>query len=419
MTPSPSHRDFRWYLLSQTTAALGEVFTGAATSIVAVQVLHATAAEVGVLAASATLPAVLIGPVAGVLADRARRPRRLLIIGDLVNAVAVAGAAAGLLLGVATLGWLIALNVLLGSTMGVMHTVYFAHLNALGIDGLAKSRARLQRNEYLAASVAGAAAAPSIAAFGGPTAYLLDAVARLVSAGALSAIGTPDRNPAHADEPANRMGFGASMAEGLRAMRDTVVLRRLAILAFFVQLGFSGGTALYALFVLRTLGVPTAWYGVPSLCAMLLGVVGSVLAPRLLDRGWTTRRMLAVGYVGIAVSGLAIPLAAGPVWLCVIVLACGLAARSLFGAISNIGLVGVMTDEVGDHLFGRVSATLGTLITSGSAIAALLAGWLGTTIGVRTAVLLCSLLVLVSVLTLIPLVRRSPTAVEREPVVAR
>jgi MFS family permease len=399
-----ARKDFRWYLVSQTTAAFGSVFTGAATSVVAVQVLRASPADIGLLVGSATLPALVLGPFAGVLADVVRRPRRVLIAGDLLNAVVIAALAVGLLTGTATLGWLVVLNVLLGATNTVTHTVYFAHLNALGVDGLARSRANLQRNEYLAAGFAGSSAAPTVAAFGGPTAYLLDAVARLVSAGALTAIAAPDRNPAHGDDP-DRKPFRAALVEGLRVIRESPAIRRITVAAFLIQFGFDGGATLYALFVLRTLDVPVYLFGVPSLAALLLGAAGSVLAPKLLDRGWNSRRLMVVGYLGIAVFGLAVPLAGGPLWLAVAVVAASLAARSMAGAISNIGLVGVISEEIGDDVFGRVSATLDTAITAGGLLAAGAAGWLGSVLDVRTAMIVFALVVIIAVTLVFPLAR--------------
>ncbi len=408
-TPSGARRDFRLYQLSQTTAAFGSVFLGTATSVIAVQFLEATPAQIGLLATTAALPGVLFGPIGGVIADRVRRPRRLLVVGDVAAAVAIAVVAAGLLAGVASIAWLVVLAAALGCVNAVCRTVYFTHLNALQFDGLARSRARLQSGEYLAGAAAGATAAPAISAVGGPAAYLLDAVARIVSAVTLLGISTPDRNPAHDDATAAASGpraFLASMRDGVRAIVDSPTLRPIAVLALFAQLGHTGAATLYALFVLGELGVPTVLYGIPATCAMVCSVAGSVLAPTLMDRGWSSRRMLVAGYGSLATAALVLPLVPPGPAVAVPVLAVAMGVSAFAGALSNIGLVGVMTDAAGEELFGRVSAGLGTVIAAGSALAGVLAGQLGELLGVRAAIGACALLMGVAIAVGLPAVLR-------------
>src|SRR5438132_12153958 len=76
------HADFMKLWIGQTISRLGSALSRLALPLIAAITLHATPAEMGLLAAVGTAPSLLVGLVAGVWGDRYRR-RTLLIAGDL------------------------------------------------------------------------------------------------------------------------------------------------------------------------------------------------------------------------------------------------------------------------------------------------------------------------------------------------
>jgi MFS family permease len=80
------HADFMKLWVGQTISLGGSALTGLALPLLAALTLHATAAEMGLLAAVGTAPSLVVGLVAGVWVDR-YRCRPLLIAGDLSRAL--------------------------------------------------------------------------------------------------------------------------------------------------------------------------------------------------------------------------------------------------------------------------------------------------------------------------------------------
>src|SRR4051812_49785479 len=78
--------DFRNLWAGQTVSLFGDQVTLIALPLAAVFVLDAGAAEMGYLTAAALLPHLLFSLPAGVLLERARRPRWLMIGADLLRA---------------------------------------------------------------------------------------------------------------------------------------------------------------------------------------------------------------------------------------------------------------------------------------------------------------------------------------------
>src|SRR6185369_8966034 len=82
-------RSFRNLWLGTTISAFGSEISGVAIPLTAVLLLGATSAQMGVLRAAGTCPALLFGFVAGVWIDRLRR-RPILIVADIGRAVLLA-----------------------------------------------------------------------------------------------------------------------------------------------------------------------------------------------------------------------------------------------------------------------------------------------------------------------------------------
>jgi MFS family permease len=114
-----SHRDFVRFWAGQTISQFGTQVTVLAFPTVAILVLHATAFQVGLLAAFEFLAFPVLGLFAGVTADRVRR-RPILIASDLGRAVALASIPAAAYFGALTMYQMYAVALLVG-----VFTVFF------------------------------------------------------------------------------------------------------------------------------------------------------------------------------------------------------------------------------------------------------------------------------------------------------
>jgi MFS family permease len=384
-----TRRDFHRYLWGSGTSTFGTMFTGVATSALAVNTFHVSGIGAGVLRMAGTLPVLLIAPVAGTMVDRLPWPRRVLIAAELCAAAAVGLFALGLAAGVTSFALLLALTAVLGATTTVAASAFFTHLNSLRPRHLAQARAKMQTVDSVVGVGASAGAGPLIAAFGPLVALVTDAVSYLLSAGALRSISAPDHNPAR-DPGSAATPIRRDLAEGVQVLLRSR-LRPIVGYMLLAQAAFTGVAALKAIFILRTLDIPLYLYGVPAIGAMAFGVLGSVLAGRMIGAGRSPGRCTLGWWLGSAVSLLILPAAAGPLPALLGTATLSLSVMSLCGSAANITLVALFSESVPERAMGRVNASLMVLGSLATLIGAPVAGEVADLLGVRTALLLCGL----------------------------
>ncbi|GGQ88058.1 MFS transporter [Kitasatospora griseola] len=378
-------RDLTLYWWGQTASTVGSLFTAVALPVVAVVHLDASPGQISLIGAAATLPALLFGLPAGVLADRIARPRRALILLDTISALAIAVVAAGLAGDVVSIPWLIALALVSGSVSVVTEVVYFLHLNqVVEAGGLTKARARLQSGQFGAGLIGRLAAGPAIVAFGTATALAIDAVSYLLSAAVLLAM-----RPAAPLERIPRSGRTTFLRDALAGGRILFGNRfyRALMLLLTVPIFTGAGTgALGGIYLLHTLRVPTGVYGLVGMVAGLLGLLGSTLAGRILSPHRDARRVIVLCYAASSLCALLYPAAGGPLPLALVVAGLGIGVPALFGAVSNVALSPVLVAETSEEALGRVTATLHVYAGALGLLGALAGGLLGDRLGVRPAI---------------------------------
>lgn len=419
--PAPAHtarsrRDFRLYLSAHAGTTFGSVFTGVAVAAIAVELFGVSGGQAGQLAAGSALPALVVAPLAGLLADRATRPRLVLMVTDLAAALIVGSTALAVATGMAGFGWLLAMTVALGCLAAVTQTLFLTHLNSLRTRELHVGRAHLQTASYLSSLSANAVAGPIIAALGPVIALAGDAVSYLGSAAALRSIAAPDHNPAHTGSSPDRAGRGIrpALADILAGFRILARRNLRPILAYSLvaQSAFAGIGALRALYLLQTLDIPLYLYSVPGFAAAALAAAGSVVASRVLRAGRSPARFAAACWSLGALLALVLPAAGGPTMVTLIVASAGLAIPVMCYSAANIAVVALFSAEVPDGALGRVSAAVMMVATATAAAGALTAGYAADVFGVRPTVAGCTVAGVTGLLLLRPLLRR------RQPVTA-
>ncbi|WP_424210949.1 MFS transporter [Streptomyces sp. BI20] len=233
----------------------------------------------GTVLACYGIPRVVTIPLGGVIADRFGG-RRVMLVADVVRAVAVGLLAALTLTGTPTLAQLAPIAVVLGSCSGVFVPASYTLLPALLPKedlgrGNALSTMVNQAGGLLGPTLGGAL----VAGVGAGWALVVDAVSFLVSAVVLARIRTRAEAPREsgpaggAEEPAPA---GPTFRELLRRGR---LLHVVLVVALVCNLAFNG-TIEVALPALARQGMGATGYGVLLTCLSLGGLAGSLVAAR-------------------------------------------------------------------------------------------------------------------------------------------
>ena len=311
-----ARREMRLYVAGQTLSLFGDSAMWLALGIWAKQLTGSSGAA-GMVMFFIAAPA-LLSPLSGLLVDRMRR-RRLLIVANLATAAAVLP-----LLAVDDRGdlWVLyAVTAVYGFSYTVLGSGQSALLAAvLPGDELADANAVLQTVREGLRLVAPLAGAGLFAALGGAAVALLDAATFMLAAAAIAHMRTPDLRPERTAEP-----MRAALVAGARHVRDTVALRQMTIAcaAALLFIGFSEtltfevvdvGLARDAAFI----GVLLAMQGVGAVAgagfaAGLVRRAGEIAAASLgllvfsLGTTLQTSGSLAVALAGLVLFGVGVP----------------------------------------------------------------------------------------------------------------
>ncbi|MFJ2057361.1 MFS transporter [Streptomyces sp. NPDC087908] len=358
----------RWYLTGVLVSGFG---TTAMWLVSGIWVKSLTGSDgLAALAAFALWAPVLLGPLLGTLADRARR-RPLLVALDLA-----AAAVLPVLLWVdsADRVWLLLAVLVLYGAQGTLHEAAEQALVATAADAErlgALNGLRMTANESTKL-IAPLVAAGLFAAYGGGTVALLDAAGFALAAGLFARMPVREERPARPEARKRRR----ETAEGARLLRGSPVLRPLvATGAFTMLLAGVNGAAIYAV-VDRGLGHAPAYAGVLYAVQGAGSVLAGLLTGPLLRR--IPERTLAAG--GLALFSVAAGVRALPYE------ATALAASAGIGLGLPWVLVAVATAVqrvAPPEAVGRVAATAHTLVMAPNALALGLGAGLVALVDVR------------------------------------
>lgn len=411
-------RDFRLLWIGETTSKLGSAVTYIAMPLVAVLTLQASTFMVGLLEAVAWLPWLVVGLPAGAWVDRLPR-RPIMLACNLASLVLLASVPVAAWCGVLTIGQLLAVALITGTASVFFSTAYQAYLPAVvAREDLAEGNAKLQGSEA-AAQVVGPGLGGVIAQlFGAVAGLLADAVSFGVSALCLLGIRTREAAANQTSRGRPRTSLRHEIIEGLRFVVRDPYLRVITAFAGATNLASNVMLAIVVVFLVRTVGVSPGGVGALSAAASCGGVVGAMVATRIARRFGTARGLLMCEMCA-ALFGLLVPLTTeGP----------GLAWFIVGGLLRNAGIV-AFNVIIGSFrqtycppaLLGRVTACSRFVVYGTIPLGALLAGILGTTVGLRETVWIGAVASTVSALVLLagPLRRDRDLPTQPGPLAAR
>ncbi len=380
--PLARNHGFRLLWWGEGVSVLGNATTSVLLPLVAVVEFGAGPGWMGLLAAAAWLPWLVIGLPAGAWVDRLPA-RTVMITADLLSAVAMGSVPVAWFLGVLTLPQL-AIAALLGGTCTVFfRTAYVVFLpQVVPASQLEPANARLFGTEsamQIAGPGAGGLIAQGLSAAGG---LVLDAVSFVVSALCLWRI-RPAYPATRPDGP--RAPLGRRIREGVRFVALDPYLRWLTIVGGVSNFGLTGYSALLVLFLVRDLGLAPSAVGV----VMMLGSAGGLLGATVAT--WASRRFGSGG------ATRALMVSSGPPALLV---GLGHGGWTVAFTVAGLFLVGVAVVAgnvvraawrqryVPQSLMGRVTTTSQVVNFGTMPFAGLVAGSMGALVGVRETVLI-------------------------------
>ena len=353
---------------------------------------------------AATLPWFLLALLAGAVADRVNR-RTAMVSADVLRATVVAALATAVLTDSLNLPIIYIAAFAIGSAETLFDSAAEAFLPSLVSDGeLSLANGRLQGVEWATNSFVG----PPIGAvlFGAAAAvpFYANAASFLAAAVLIGMIPRHHGTPQYATTESVR----TSMAEGIRFLLDSRVLRTLSFMAGVTNIFLMAVVATFVLFAQDILEVMDAGYGVMLGALGLGGLAGALLAPqvsRALGPGTTIQAIVLLQTLLIVLFGLN-----SNKWVAGGIL---LTWGSLVTA-WNVIAVTLRQSLTPDRLRGRVSSASRLIAWGAQPFGALLGGALASWLGLRAPYLFAGAAWAAMFALTFPIVNNKTVAAARE-----
>lgn len=356
-------RPFRRLLLATWASNAGDGVRNAALPLIAAS-LTMSASTVTLVAAAGTLPFVLLGIVAGTLADReARVP--LIVRAHLFRAVVMTGLA-GLLLGDAmTVTVLAGGAFLLGCGEALADSAAPALLPGLVPDQqLEQANGELQTAELVANDLVGPPVGGVLFAASASVPFAVDA-ASFASAAAL--VRTIQTDEPAVEDTEEQTRWRDDLREGVTTAWTNPVLRTTGALILLLQLGNVAAVAPIVIYMTDHLGLRPAAYGLFLAAGSIGGIIGSRLAAPLVAR---------LGSFSTLVCSLAAGASSFLVMLVPTVPTATFGFACSFGAVvvGRIVVVTARQRSVPARLLGRAQGAIRTLVWGAATVGAVIGG---------------------------------------------
>lgn len=370
---------------SATVSEVGSQVSVLVLPVLAATLLAATPWEMGVLSAAGMAAFLVVGLPAGAWVDR-WRPRRVMVVCDMVRAL--------LVISVPVAAWVGGLGLvqLVAIAFAVGVATVFADVASQSILPALVDRDELVRANSVLMTGASAAevAGPGVGGLllrvvSAPAALLADVGSFLVSALLLLRVPAPAR-----PTRPGRRALLAEIAEGLRYVVGDRVIRRITLCTAGINLASGLRDAVVVLFALRTLGLSPSTLGVAMSVGAVGGVLGAVSAGWLADLVGQGRIVPLAALVTAPFAALT-PVAGGAVLLAVA------SAGVAFAAVAyNVAQVSMRQRACPPELLGRMNASIRTVVWGTPPVGALAGGALAGVLGLRAVLWIAAGLMLLA-----------------------
>ncbi len=410
-SPVFRERDFLRLWGAQAVSAIGARITRTALPVLAVLAVDASALRLGILAAIAIGPSVVVSLAIGGVVDRSRK-RPLLVTCDLVRAVAVLSLPVAAWTGVLSMAQLYVVAAVVGIGTAVFMIADNAYLpTLLDREQLVAGNATIEATEAVAEIAGPSLAGALIQALTAPIAVVVDGIAYIVSAVLLGGIRKREVPAAVEESPS----VWRDIALGFSASWNHPLVRPLLLAT--AASTFAGGTfaALYMLFLLKTLDLDVSTVGVIIAMGGVGSLLGALVSPPLTRRLGLGPALLL--FLGVAeVAGLLIPLASGPLWLVLVFLLGNQLVADGSHVAFIVQAVSLRQRALPLEVLGRSNAAFQAVSGALLPLGALIMGAVAELVGIRPALWIGLGVAVTAPLFLLPL-WRVKTAPESAPMV--
>src|SRR5216684_8724377 len=336
--------------------------------------------KVGLTVATILLPAIFIGPIAGVYLDRFNR-RDVTLASNLVQAAVVG--VIGVLYSFGSLSFLVLLVMLFVLNSGAQFVRPAVQAIIPGITekedlSTASSLFSLSTsvNQVAGYGIGGI----MVLALGVAVPFYYDSLTFLFAAVMLSLIsrslGAIPKGVAESPLSSHPVSFREKFVQGLRFIRGSKFLIQLVIVGLVVNFFGAGVFALLAPYAKNVIGGNAGTYGAILTTYSVGAVIGGVLVGKLQLRNYVGKMLFA----GVIVQGLVI---VGIGFTTVLFLALALSfAIGVLQTMVNVPMTVLVQAKVPGDMLGRVFTSLVALLTIASPISSALAGGLATSISI-------------------------------------
>lgn len=373
-------RNFLTLWSGQALSQFGAQITELAIPVLAVLILDASEWEVGVLNAANVAAFLVVGLPAGAWIDRMRK-RHVMIVADAVRALALAALPVLAVMGVLHIWHMYVVALVMG-----IATVFFDVSNQSIIPSLvrtnqiAEANGKLQSTEQLAGLAGPAAGGWLIGILAAPIAILITVGTYVASFVAL--LFTKDHEQlraSHEHGPILR-----EIGEGLRWVFGNPLLRRIVMTTGTANFFGTIAMTLLPIFALRELGLTPEGLGIVFSLSAVGGLLGAILTPRIVARIGEARA-IPISSIVFSVVPFFLPAISLVPALALPLLVVQFFFASFTVLLYNITQVTFRQRITPPRLLGRMNASIRFVVWGVMPIASLLAGALGTWIGVVPA----------------------------------
>lgn len=379
----------RWFTSTALAESVGDSLSRTLLPIVAVSVLGAGAATVGVINSLGLLAFLFLGLPLGSLADRWSAPTAIMTTSTLVRAAVALTA-----VGAWSFGWLqgtpgLTILILVALVVGIADVAYTTGQGLLVPRVVENARIRAVFGRVQTASQIGGALGPMLLAgvlalIAAPLAWFSAAAAYLVSALTQRWI----RPAPRAGAPVDRTSMWKQARGGMGHVMGEPTLRKITMANTLNNAAVMATNTLLPVIALRTLEVSPAAYAAIGVIGALAGITGAASASTITSKlGLKTTRLVAsagmsIGIVLVMLAGTVTIALPGPpeLWLAI--------QSSLAGLCASIALVAgadLAPRLSPPEVLGSVMGAQRTLALGVMPLSALAIGTLASTLGTATA----------------------------------
>jgi MFS family permease len=378
--------NFRRLWLAETVSQLGDGLTSLAILVV-IHRLTGSVAALAALAITASLPQLLFGLHAGVIADRMDR-RRLMIVSDVLRGLAVLSLA-----WIHTreqVPWLFVVGFFQATVGVVFEPARSAFLPSIVEPPSLLAANALAQTARVSAGIAGAAIAGLLLTLpnGAALAFGLDALSFWASAILVARIAAVARVVTPVGTPGT--GHLEELLQGLRYLFGSRLLIGLFVTFAIAMLGLGAVNVLFIPFLVDQLHCSSAVVGLAR-GAQMAGMLLGGLAVSALAGGFKPTALVVFGICGLGLSFAGLGLLYWPAPVVALLVVVGVCSSAL-----QAGTGTLLQQSVPDALRGRLESSLDTLLVLVLMLSMAGAGLLSDAWGARRVLLLAGAAVVIA-----------------------